>query len=172
MAADFAALATRGCWRDGLLEITLPATSGTAVSFLRRPEVAAEVARVLAACAGRAVRHAIVIEQASSVDPGQPDAAAASSQRGRPVASQATLVREAIEHPLVSHARAVFDAAVRKVEPPRQRPAALPVVAAVADAARAADDREEERDRADDHAVDYGAAAREAADDGHGGGDG
>ena len=51
-------------------------------------------------------------------------------------------------------------------------PDALPVVAAVADAARAADDREEERDRADDHAVDYGAAAREAADDGHGGGDG
>ena len=40
----------------------------------------------------------------------------------RPVASQSALVREAMEHPFVVHARQVFDAAIRKVEPPRQTP--------------------------------------------------
>jgi DNA polymerase-3 subunit gamma/tau len=170
LAADFAALATRGCWRDGLLEISLPATSGSAASFLRRPEVAAEMSRSLEACAGRAVRHGIVVEPAASADPTQPDGAAAAVERGRPAASQATLVREAVEHPLVSHARAVFDAAVRKVEPPRQRAATRPVVAAVADAARAADGREDERDHANDD--DSGGGELTDADDGQGGGDG
>ena len=170
LAADFAALATRGCWRDGLLEISLPATSGSAASFLRRPEVAAEMSRALEACAGRAVRHGLVVDPAASADPTQPDGVAAAAERGRPAASQAALVREAVEHPLVSHARAVFDAAVRKVEPPRQRAATRPVVAAVADAARVADDREDERDHASDD--DGGAGELTDADDGQGGGDG
>jgi hypothetical protein len=128
------------------------------------------MSRSLEACAGRAVRHGIVVEPAASADPTQPDGAAAAVERGRPAASQATLVREAVEHPLVSHARAVFDAAVRKVEPPRQRAATRPVVAAVADAARAADGREDERDHANDD--DSGGGELTDADDGQGGGDG
>ena len=37
------------------------------------------------------------------------------------------MLREALEHPLVMHARTVFDAAVRKVEPPRRdRPTPMP----------------------------------------------
>jgi hypothetical protein len=47
----------------------------------------------------------------------------------RPVASQAALMRAASDHPLVAHARTLFDGAIRKVEPPRPREAA-PVAAA------------------------------------------
>ena len=53
-------------------------------------------------------------------------------------------MREATEHPLVAHARTVFDAAIRKVEPPRARevkPAvASAAVAAVAEEADASAD--------------------------------
>jgi len=37
------------------------------------------------------------------------------------VQTQASLLREAAEQPLVAHARTLFDAAIRKVEPPRPR---------------------------------------------------
>jgi len=40
------------------------------------------------------------------------------------VASQAALMRAAADHPLVAHARTLFDGAIRKVEPPRTREAA------------------------------------------------
>jgi hypothetical protein len=46
IAADFAAMATRAVWREDLLEVGLPADATTAASFLRRPEVAAGIARV------------------------------------------------------------------------------------------------------------------------------
>jgi DNA polymerase III subunit gamma/tau len=42
----------------------------------------------------------------------------------RPVASQAALMRAAADHPLVAHARTLFDGAIRKVEPARPREAA------------------------------------------------
>ena len=37
------------------------------------------------------------------------------------------MLREMSEHPMVMHVRTLFDAAVRKVEPPRPRPAMAPV---------------------------------------------
>ena len=40
---------------------------------------------------------------------------------------EATLLREAAEHPLVARARTLFDAAIRKVEPPRPREPRLAV---------------------------------------------
>jgi hypothetical protein len=52
------------------------------------------------------------------------------------VQTQASLLREAGEHPLVAHARTLFDAAIRKVEPPRPRePRATASAASVASAA-------------------------------------
>jgi hypothetical protein len=52
------------------------------------------------------------------------------------VQTQASLLREAGEHPLVAHARTLFDAAIRKVEPPRPRePRAMASAASVALAA-------------------------------------
>jgi hypothetical protein len=52
------------------------------------------------------------------------------------VQTQASLLREAAEQPLVAHARTLFDAAIRKVEPPRPREPRVTVpVASVALAA-------------------------------------
>jgi hypothetical protein len=73
-----------------------------------------------------------VIEAAGETEPpvGGNGRGPVTAERGRPAASQAALLREAAEHPLVLHVRSVFDAAVRKVEPPRPRPVAGPVEAA------------------------------------------
>ena len=134
IAADFAAMATRAVWREDLLEVGLPADATTAASFLRRPEVAAGIARVLAEIAGRPLKHTIVIEAVATraAATGVPANGAVGADRHEPAAekprpahSQAALLREAMEHPLVMHARTLFDAAVRKVEPPRRQEVAV-----------------------------------------------
>ena len=118
LAGDCATEATGATWRDGQLEITLPAQAATAAAVLRRPEVAAAVMRALETVAGRQIRHAIVLAEAAA----EP-AVATLVEQPRPtgVQTQAALLREAAEHPLVAHARTLFDAAIRKVEPPRPR---------------------------------------------------
>jgi DNA polymerase-3 subunit gamma/tau len=134
IAADFAAMATRAVWREDLLEVGLPADATTAASFLRRPEVAAGIARVLAEITGRPLKHTIVIEAVATraAATGVPANGAVGADRHEPAAekprpahSQAALLREAMEHPLVMHARTLFDAAVRKVEPPRRQEVAV-----------------------------------------------
>jgi hypothetical protein len=62
-----------------------------------------------------------------ATEPGQPGRPAESAPRGAAPVSQTVLVREATEHPLVAKARTVFDAAIRRVEPPRRRLDAEPV---------------------------------------------
>ena len=147
-----------------MLEVVLPASAGNAASFLRRPEIAAGLTRALTELVGRSVRHTLVIDSSP-----EPVAAAADSEgrassaaeRGRPAMSHAAMLRDAAEHPLVAHVRTLFDAAVRKVEPPRPRPAtaAQPAEAASAETpARAAVADDDERDHA-------------AADDSEGGQD-
>jgi hypothetical protein len=130
LAGDFGELAHRAEWRDDVLEVVLPASSGNAASFLRRPEMAAGLTRVLSEMAGRPVRHSLLIDATpapGTAGPNSPERAAGAAERGRPAVSQAAMLREASEHPLVLHVRSLFDAAVRKVEPPRQRPAAAAV---------------------------------------------
>ncbi len=131
LLADFAAEAVSAAWRDECLEVTLPATATTAAAFLRRPESTAAITRGLAAAVGRRVRHAVSLAEADA------DAVAATpvpAQPPRPVVSQAALLREVSEHPLVAHAMTVFDAAIRKVEPRRPRPpVAVPAGAAAPD---------------------------------------
>jgi hypothetical protein len=131
LAADFAATAIRAAWQEDVLEIVLPADGTTAASFLRRPEVSAGLKTALAEHAGRPVRHAIVVQAATPLADNGPVVSAAAVGRSPQGFSQAALLREAMEHPLVVHARTVFDAAVRKVEPPR-RERHLPVQPAAA----------------------------------------
>ena len=120
LASDFAAEVTAAVWRDDVLEVSLPAHAATAAAFLRRPEMAASVARAIESLAGRRVRHAVVL--AAPVTTVAAAAVGTEPQsRPAPAQSQAALLREAGEHPLVAHARTVFDAAIRKVEPPRSR---------------------------------------------------
>lgn len=127
LAGDFASEATGVTWRDGQLEVTLPATATTAAAFLRRPEVAASIARALEERAGRPMRVAIVLAEpvAEATNPREAD-----QLRAAAVPSQTALLREAADHPLVAHARTLFDAAIRKVEPPRQRERPAPLAAA------------------------------------------
>jgi len=159
IAADFAAMATRAAWREDLLEVGLPADATTAASFLRRPEVAADIARVLAEIAGRPLKHMIVIESAvpRAAATGVPANGAAgveqhepAAERPRPVHSQAALLREALDHPLVTHARTLFDAAVRKVEPPRRQEVAVTAEMPGAGDAELPDDRAAEQQGATD----------------------
>jgi hypothetical protein len=166
LAADFAELASRAVWRDDVLEVVLPASAGNAASFLRRPEIAAGLTRALTEVAGRSVRHSLVID--STPEPVAGDAESEgrrsnAAERGRPAPSQAAMLREAAEHPLVVHVRTLFDAAVRKVEPPRPRPTAAvstPVGQTVDPSAGAAVAHDDDRDHAavDDHesGEDYG----------------
>jgi len=158
LAVDFAELASRASWRDDVLEVVLPGSAGNAASFLRRPEIAAGLTRALTELAGRAVRHSLVID--SSPEPvalaAESDGrATGAAERGRPIMSQAAMLREVAEHPMVAHVRTLFDAAVRKVEPARPQPAAAvqPAVTPSAEAsARAAVADDDERDHA---AADY-----------------
>jgi len=133
LAHDFAAMAVAATWRDETLEVQMPATAAAATAFLSRPEMAGGIGRALAEMAGRAAVFRLVSVAAPreerAADPGQPARAAESAPRGAPAVSQATLVREASEHPFVAKARTVFDAAIRRVEPARRRGDAEPAEA-------------------------------------------
>jgi DNA polymerase-3 subunit gamma/tau len=111
LAVDFAATAANVRWSDGdLLLVELPATGAAAASFLDRAETASALREALSRLAGRPVRHKLV-HAAPEIGTAPP------RERQRSAASQAALVHEAHEHPLVAHARQVFDATVRRVEP-------------------------------------------------------
>ncbi|MFM7413148.1 MAG: hypothetical protein ACKO6E_08065, partial [Planctomycetota bacterium] len=134
LAGDFAAEAVAAVWQQDRLEVEMPAASTAAVAFLRRPEVVAAVNRALAEIAGRPVGHVLVVAASAPAAPG-------ADEPVRPPTSQVALVREVSEHPLVAHARTLFDASIRRVDPPRPRdhrsaaqPGALAVEAAPATA--------------------------------------
>jgi DNA polymerase-3 subunit gamma/tau len=152
LAGDCAAEAISAAWRDDVLEVLLPAQATTAAAFLRRPEVSASISRALEDLAGRRVSHAVAFAAAASAA-----GPAAGEEPPRPVAvaSHAALMREATEHPLVAHARTVFDAAIRKVEParPRDGKPATPssTVALVGEVDESADERSPEAGRENDN---------------------
>jgi DNA polymerase-3 subunit gamma/tau len=60
--------------------------------------------------------------------PADPAASPAAESPRRPPQSQAALIREVTDHPLVAGARTLFDAAIVKVEPARRQPEAAPVI--------------------------------------------
>jgi DNA polymerase-3 subunit gamma/tau len=124
LAADFAATASAITWNGDVLEVKLPADAATAAAFLGRPDSHSAIAAALESHVGRAVRHAIVLA------PPLPRPAPAPA--GPPAQSQTALLRAATEHPLVAHARTLFDAAVRKVEPLRASERRAVVTAPVA----------------------------------------
>jgi DNA polymerase-3 subunit gamma/tau len=170
LATDFVAMAGRVAWVDDVLEASFPAEATTAVAFLSRPEMVAALNRALSEAAGRPLRHRIKQEPKTAVKPQASSAASAVAAAGAAMAagpggaerggsapappapalgrSQAALLRDTLEHPLVIHARSLFDAAIRKVEQGRARVPAVeptPVAAAVVagDGAPLQDDDEE-----------------------------
>jgi len=141
LTSDFGAEVESARWNDDVLEISLPGSAPTAVSFLRRPEVAAGINRALTDLTGRPVRHAISVAADA-----EGAAAASRSRKQSPVASQAALLRDVMDHPLVAQARTLFDAAVRTVEPARPANPGSPAPATPVAAAFPARDDEEETD--------------------------
>ena len=131
LAADFVAMAGRVAWVDDVLDVSFPAEATTAVAFLSRPEMVAALNRALSAGAGRPLRHRIRQEPKVAVKPlarGSSAAGGAERVADEPAApppaagrSQAALLRETLDHPLVMQARSLFDAAIRKVEQGRVR---------------------------------------------------
>jgi DNA polymerase-3 subunit gamma/tau len=124
LAFDFASLAAAAAWKDDLLEVQMPASAAAAVAFLSRPEMAAGIGRALAEMAGRVAAFRLVTLAPEAESPTEQSGPASRGGEATPrptVVSQAALVREAAEHPFVAKARTVFDAAIRRVEPPRRR---------------------------------------------------
>ena len=131
IAEDFAAMAASAAWEGTSLRVELPAAGTSAAAFLSRPEIVTQLQEALAEVTGRPCRYAVSCRKAepaaASAPGGRPavDAnraePAAERSRGRGLSS-AALLRETMDHPLVSHARTIFDAAIRKVEPPRRPP--------------------------------------------------
>jgi len=155
LAVDFADLATHARWRGDVLDVVLPAAAGNAAAFLGRPEIAAGLSRTLSELAGRPVRQSLSIAPAAAAgaDAGAGGAGgAAPAERGRTAPSQAALLRDVAEHPLVAHVRTLFDAAVVKVEPPRA--AARGPTPAVRGPQAAADTAAVEEDELDHAAAD------------------
>ncbi len=124
LAVDFAAEASHVRWHADLLEVTIPGSAATAITFLRRPQIAASLAAAASELVGRAVRTSVVVDDTALAPGAEAPPSPHEPPPRRPAASQSALVREAMDHPFVVHARQVFDAAIRKVEPPRQPPAA------------------------------------------------
>lgn len=130
LAVDFAAMAVSAAWDDHLLRVEMPATGGAAVAFLGRPEIVSKFQQALSERVGQACRYAVTCRTADPTSKAAPEKQTrqtSSPERGRARGvSSAALLREAMEHPLVSHARTIFDAAIRKVEPPRRKPPSPP----------------------------------------------
>lgn len=111
LAADFAATASSVAWNGETLELTLPAEAAAGATFLGRADSQATITAALERHLGRAVRYTITLAP--------PVAKPVAKPAGAPAQSQAALMKTALDHPLVLHARTLFDAAVRKVEPLR-----------------------------------------------------
>ena len=143
IAEDFAAMAVEAVWEGNSLRVELPASGTSASAFLGRPEIVSQFQEALTQVAGRPCRYGVSCRKeeqpaetttgGQAAASGKPTEQATERSRGRGLSS-AALLRETMDHPLVSHARTVFDAAIRKVEPPR-RPRPEPVQTAEPDQA-------------------------------------
>jgi DNA polymerase-3 subunit gamma/tau len=131
IAEDFAAMAVEAVWEGNSLQVELPASGTSASAFLSRPEIVGQFQEALSRVAGRPCRYAVSCRKdeqlpkpaagGQAAADGKQTKQATDRSRGRGLSS-AALLRETMDHPLVSHARTIFDAAIRKVEPPRRPP--------------------------------------------------
>jgi hypothetical protein len=128
LASDFAAMAVSASQEANHFKIEFPASAGSATAFLNRNEITKQFQNALENLTGQSCRYLVVLqEQESAATP----AGTAPSQDGilnhpsknphkKTVISSAGLLKEAVQNPLVSHALTTFDAAIRKVDPPRK----------------------------------------------------
>jgi hypothetical protein len=84
LVADFAQFAVRAVWRDGRLEVGMPAESAAAATFLRGSGVTADLQRALAALVGRPAKLAFEVDAPAPVVVPAADAAAEGRLAGAP----------------------------------------------------------------------------------------
>ena len=128
LASDFAAMATSASQEANHFKIEFPASAGSATAFLNRNEITKQFQNALENITGQSCRYSVVLQEPkSSATP----SGSTQSQDGtlnkppknplsKTVISSSGLLKEAVQNPLVSHALKTFDAAIRKVDPPRK----------------------------------------------------
>ena len=128
LASDFAAMATSASQEANHFKIEFPASAGSATAFLNRNEITKQFQNALENITGQSCRYSVVLQEPkSSATP----SGSTQSQDGtlnkpsknplsKTVISSSGLLKEAVQNPLVSHALTTFDAAIRKVDPPRK----------------------------------------------------
>jgi len=128
LASDFAAMATSASQETNHFKIEFPALAGSATAFLNRNEITKQFQNALETLTGQSCRYSVVLQEPESAatpsgSPPSQDGTlnkASKNPLSKTVLSSSGLLKEAVQNPLVSHALTTFDAAIRKVEPPRK----------------------------------------------------
>ena len=127
LASDFAAMATSVSQEANHFKIDFPASAGSATAFLSRNEIAKQFQSALETLTGQPCRYSVALQEKGATNPlGSTTAQNGSSNKlstpsKKTVISSAGLLKETVQNPLVSHALTTFDAAIRKVDPPRKQ---------------------------------------------------
>lgn len=129
LASDFAAMATSASEEANHFKIEFPATAASATAFLNRNEITKQFQTALENLTGQSCRYSVILrEQGATTKPSGSktfrDGVLNKPSKPFPkatVLSSAGLLKEAVQNPLVSHALETFDAAIRKVDPPRKQ---------------------------------------------------
>ena len=126
LASDFAAMAASASQEANHFKIEFPASAASATAFLSRNEIAKQFQSALETLTGQTCRYSVALQEKGTTNPSGPNTAqnSSSSKPSTPskktVISSAGLLKETVQNPLVSHALTTFDAAIRKVDPPRK----------------------------------------------------
>jgi DNA polymerase-3 subunit gamma/tau len=126
LASDFAAMAASASQEANHFKIEFPASAASATAFLSRNEIAKQFQSALETLTGQTCRYSVALHEKGTTNPSGPHAAQNSSSSKPSTPSKKTgmssagLLKETVQNPLVSHALTTFDAAIRKVDPPRK----------------------------------------------------
>ncbi len=128
LASDFAAMAESVSQEANHFKVEFPASAGSATAFLNRNEITKQFQNALENITGQSCRYSVVLQEEDSA--GTPSGSTPSQDGtlnkpsknplSKTVISSSGLLKEAVQNPLVSHALTTFDAAIRKVDPPRK----------------------------------------------------
>ena len=126
LASDFAAMATSVSQEASHFKIEFPASAGSATAFLSRNEITKQFQSALDTLTGQSCRYSVVLQEkgttnsSGSIPAQNGSSSTPSTPSKKTVISSAGLLKETVQNPLVSHALTTFDAAIRKVDPPRK----------------------------------------------------
>ena len=129
IASDFAAMAASAKQDANHFKIEFPATAASATAFLNRNEITKQFQTALENLTGQSCRYSVLLQERGAATTPSGSKTSRDGELNKPskpppkatVVSSAGLLKEAVQNPLVSHALETFDAAIRKVDPPRKQ---------------------------------------------------